>query len=658
MLDTISDLVGKVEKIARKPWVTQEMMSKMEERRKWKNVNNEEGRRKYRRLRNELKRATDRAKKEYLEKICNEIMEFQRTGRYDLMYMKTKELGWKENHGIQNVGIEDSQGNRIVDQRQVLKIWENYISELYDRPNRPETLEVEPEEEVDTDEKGPYILQSEVEKAIKEMRKGKATGDDDVPGDVLKLLGEGGLKTLTKLMNTIYESGEWPKDFTEVTMIALKKKTKATKCSDHRTISLIAHTAKIIAKILKRRIERKIEDVLGEDQFGFRRGKGTRDAIGMMRIIAERTLEIDEELCVCFIDWQKAFDRVNWTKLMQILKETGIDWHERRLISKLYMDQKVRVRLDRGETGSVQIGRGVRQGCCLSPILFNLYSECLTKEALDGLGDFKVGGQIIQTVKYADDLVLMAKEETVLQGMIDRLIEIGRCYGMEMNVEKTKVMKISRQPTPVTIKIDQKQVENVKCFKYLGSLLTDDGRCTCEIKSRIAMAKAAFSKKKNLFTSKLDLNLRKKLVKCYIWSIALYGAETWTLRAVDQKHLESFEMWCWRRMEKISWTDYVRNEEVLIRVSEQRNILHEIRKRKANWIGHVLRRNCLLKEAIEGKIDGRIEVTRRRGRRRKKMLDDLGDRRGYCHLKEKALDRIKWRNYFERDCGPVVLTDY
>ncbi|PNF29688.1 hypothetical protein B7P43_G13064 [Cryptotermes secundus] len=114
----------------------------------------------------------------------------------------------------------------------------------------------------------------------------------------------------------------------------------------------------------------------------------------------------------------------------------------------------------------------------------------------------------------------------------------------------------------------------------------------------------------------------------------------------------------WRRMEKMSWTDYVRNEKVLIRVSEQRNVLHEIRKRKANWIGHVLRRNCLLKEAIEGKIEGRIEVTRRRGRRRKKMLDDLGDRRGYCHLKEKALDRIKWRNCFERDCGPVVLTDY
>ena len=102
------------------------------------------------------------------------------------------------------------------------------------------------------------------------------------------------------------------------------------------------------------------------------------------------------------------------------------------------MDQRGKVRLDRGETRSVQIGRGVRQGRCLSPSLFNLYSEYLAKEALDGLGDFNIGGQIIQTVKYADDLVLMGKEETVLQGMIDKQTVIGRCYGMEMNVEKQK----------------------------------------------------------------------------------------------------------------------------------------------------------------------------------------------------------------------------
>jgi hypothetical protein len=107
-----------------------------------------------------------------------------------------------------------------------------------------------------------------VKKVIKEMRHTKATGDDDVPGDVLKLLGEGGLKIMTKLINTTHETGEWPKDFTEVTVIVLKK-PQATKCSYHSTVSLIAHTA----KILRRRIERKIEDVLGEDSLDIQEEK-------------------------------------------------------------------------------------------------------------------------------------------------------------------------------------------------------------------------------------------------------------------------------------------------------------------------------------------------------------------------------------------------
>ena len=99
---------------------------------------------------------------------------------------------------------------------------------------------------------------------------------------------------------------------------------------------------------------------------------------------------------------------------------------------------------------------------------------------------------------------------------------------------------------------------------------------------------------------------------------------------------------------------HVRNEEVLLRVNEQRNILHEIRKRKTNWIGHILRINCLVKQIIEGKIKGQIEVIRRRGGRRKKLLDDVKDRRGYCQLKEEALDRTMWRNRFGRGFGPVV----
>jgi hypothetical protein len=204
-------------------------------------------------------------------------------------------------------------------------------------------------------------------------------------------------------------------------------------------------------------------------------------------------------------------------------------------------------------------------------------------------------------------------------------------------------MRISRQPIPLQAKSDKKPVENMEKFNCLDSTITNDARCTREIKARIVMAKAAFNKKKTVFTSKLEL--RKKLVKCYIWSIALYGVETWTLRKLDQKHLESSKMWCWGRMEKTSWTDRVNNEAVLHRVNEEMNILHTIR-RKANWISHILRMNCLLRNIIEEKIIG----TRGRGRRRKQLLDDLKKARKYWKLKEEAQDRTQ----FGRGYGPVA----
>jgi len=107
-------------------------------------------------------------------------------------------------------------------------------------------------------------------------------------------------------------------------------------------------------------------------------------------------------------------------------------------------------------------------------------------------------------------------------------------------------------------------------------------------------------------------------------------------------------------MEKIIWTDRVRYEEVLLRVKEQRNILHEISKRKVNWIGHILRINCPLQHVIEGKVKGGIEVAGRRGRRRRKLLDDLKERKRFYHLKQEAPDRATWRAGFGRGFGPVV----
>src|SRR6476469_2740569 len=177
-------------------------------------------------------------------------------------------------------------------------------------------------------------------------------------------------KELVELCKEMYVKGIWPSDFTRVVMIPLQKKKNAVECSDHQTISLISHALKILLKILTNRIEAKARDFIGRYQFGFRKGCCTRDAIGVMRIICERSLEFENNVYICFVDFEKAFDRVNWEKIMKVLQSIGADWRDRRMISELYMNQEAVVRIAGGESDAGIIRRGVRQKCPLSPLLF------------------------------------------------------------------------------------------------------------------------------------------------------------------------------------------------------------------------------------------------------------------------------------------------
>ena len=149
--------------------------------------------------------------------------------------------------------------------------------------------------------------------------------------------------------------------------------------------------------------------------------------------------------------------------------------------------------------------------------------------------------------------------------------------------------------------------------------MTEDGRCEAEIKCRIAQAKETFSKRKDLLTKSLRKQTKTKIVKTLVWTTLLYGSETWTLTKEDVRKLEALEMWLWRRVEKISWTDKVTNEEVLSRGGVQRQLMNILRNRKKSWMVHVLRGNGLLKEVIEG----RLERKRARGRPRLGMWDEI-----------------------------------
>ena len=158
---------------------------------------------------------------------------------------------------------------------------------LYDKNGKPRKDEMGTENEVNVcdDCKGPSVLESEITSAIKEIKNKKAVGVDNIPAEFWKVLGEKGLKELTKLLQEMYEKGVWPEDFTSIVMIQIEKKVNAMECEDHRTISLISHASKIMLKVLTRRIEAKAKGFSSCNQFGFRRGCGTRDAIDVKRVI-------------------------------------------------------------------------------------------------------------------------------------------------------------------------------------------------------------------------------------------------------------------------------------------------------------------------------------------------------------------------------------
>src|SRR5678816_87828 len=167
---------------------------------------------------------------------------------------------------------------------------------------------------------------------------------------------------------------------------------------------------------------------------------------------------------------------------------------------------------------------------------------------------------------------------------------------MKINVQKTKTMVVSRnEGRTVKIKIDDQEIEQVSNFKYLGSLISEDGRCLIDVKARIALAKDAFNKRKEFLTGGLSGTLKKRMVKVLVWPVALYGCETWTLKKEEKDKLEALEMWLWRKLEKVNWSDRLSNEEVLTMVNESRCLIETIRQRKKNWVGHVLRGNGLLR---------------------------------------------------------------
>ena len=271
-------------------------------------------------------------------------------------------------------------------------------------------------------------------------------------------------------------------------MVMLHKAGDSKECGNYRTIALMSDTSKIMLYIILERIKEKVERELAEKQAGFRPGGGTGDMLCAIQILIEKLIETRNEAYIIFIDYSKAFDSVNHSELFTFLSQMGFPMHIVRLIQALYTDQEANIRWNGSHTDSFKIGKGVRQGCILSPQLFSTYTEQIMRESNVNEYGIKVGGRKIPNLRYADDTALCTNNHEEATRFINELNKAGEEKSFKLKAKKTKYIHISETDSEDLI-IDADKIERVDHFKYLGSIKTNSGDCTTDINSRIGMAK-------------------------------------------------------------------------------------------------------------------------------------------------------------------------
>jgi len=632
----------KEKKKSRNKWITGEILSMMSERQKIA----DRGCRKYRDLDREIKQKCREAKEKWLNDQCAEIESEIDTNHK--VYRKIDELSGRRTGCSGSGCIKSRDGTMLVEKNDILERWTQYIGELFHdirgaMPSFPHS------------DDGPRIPKSEVRSAIRMMRKNKAAGPDGVVVEMIDALEDYGVDKLTKVINNIYDDGKFPEDLSKSIFIALPKKPGAVDCDKHRTISLMSHVTKIILRILLMRARSRITPEIGIEQFGFVADSGTRNAIFVLRNITERAVEMQKDVFMCFIDYTKAFDKVRHEDLFEDLGKLDLHGKDLRLLQSLYWNQSACIRIEGECSEYTQIERGVRQGCVMSPDLFNYYSELILRE-LDKERGLGVGGRNITNIRYADDTVLIAESAEDLQRLLDIVVKESERKGLSLNCKKTECLVISKRESPVcTLKVGDQTITQVTSFNYLGSLITEDARCVKEIKRRVALAKSAFSKLEKILTNrKLSMRTRIRVLNCYVYPVLKYGSEAWTLASDLSKRLESCEVWFLRKMMKIPWTDRVTNEEVFSRAGVDRKLMQDVRSRQLKFLGHVMRKGGLENLALTGKVEGK----RSRGRRRvtwmsslKKWLEGKGVQDQETELLKKANNRTAWHTMIAKVLG-------
>lgn len=627
----------------RQMWLSSDTWKIIEDRKALKasGMSKQEDRDKYSELTRLIQKRSRYDKNNFIMGICKEIeghaLKVQTADLFKKVRLLSKQF--KPRTWV----VEDESGIPLQDIDAITHRWRKYCIQLYNAPTSTHRMT-----SWDNINMEPPIIRSEVTAALAAIKPKKAPGPDQLTAEILKAMGPAAVDALHKICNDIWHTGDWPNDWTKSVILPLHKKGTTTKCDNYRTLALLSHASKILLHIINNRIRHFLDWQIPQEQAGFVKGKGTREQILNIRQLIEKSYEFNTPLILCFIDYSKAFDCVVWSNLWKVLRELGVPEHLVALIKALYRNSQGVVKIDHHTSEPFSFGKGVRQGCILSPILFNAYGECIIRRACENWhGGVTIGGIKVSNLRYADDTTLLAASEAEMVDILSRMERISLEMGLKINHNKTKLMIVDRSnKLQLTGALS---LETVEDFIYLGANINNTGSCEKEIRRRIGMAKTAMTQLQRIWRDRnISRKTKIKLVNSLVFSIFSYGAETWTLKKADRDRIDAFEMWCWRRMLQIPWTAFRTNVSILRELKIKTRLSTLCLRKILEFFGHIARKegHNLEQLMVTGKVDGK----RPRGRSPTRWTDQIRtnlDTNLHDAL-HAAKERNKWRDTIKR----------